>query len=138
MHRLPARVVAHPGRQRIDLYLSLTEAIIPEQIPPLSEAERVEVVRDTSAFVRGQIDALPPRLLLLVKIGLTGFRVLVRLRYLRSFCGLSLATRRRIVVSWAYGPVPLARQLFRSLRSTALLAFFEHPTVTLKMGILQA
>jgi hypothetical protein len=30
--------------------------------------------------------------------------------------------------------VPLTRQLFRSLRSIALLAYFEHPTVAVKLG----
>jgi hypothetical protein len=52
----------------------------------------------------------------------------------RSFCGLPLDTRRRVVAGWAYGPVPLTRQLFRSLRSIALLAYFEHPTVAVKLG----
>ncbi len=130
--------MASRGRQRADLYFALTEALVPERAPALSEAERAAVVLVTSEFVRGQIEALPPRLLFLMKLGLTGFRVLIRLRHVRSFCGLPLATRRRVVASWAYGPVPLARQLFRSLRSIALLAYFEHPTVMLKMGIPQA
>lgn len=81
---------------------------------------------DSAQFVRDQIDALPPRLRALMHIALTGFRVAVRLRYLRAYCDLPLATRRRVANWWAYGPSPLTRQMFRGLRSTALLAYYEH------------
>jgi len=60
-------------------------------------------------------------------IALVGFRIAVRLRFLRAYCDLPLATRRRIAAWWAYGPSPLTRQMFRGLRSTALLAYYEHP-----------
>ncbi len=49
--------------------------------------------------------------------------------FFRPFTMLSLETRRKVVNFWAYGPIPLTRQMFRALRSTALLAFFENPEV---------
>jgi len=132
---LPDPIVPAGGIERANLYFSLTEALVPGSMPALSEAERATVVFETSEFVRAQVEALPPRLLLLMRVGLTGFRLSIRLRHLRSFCALPLSTRRRVITRWAYGPVPLTRQLFRSLRSTALLAYFEHPTVMLKMSV---
>jgi hypothetical protein len=58
-----------------------------------------------------------------------GFGVLVWLRYFRSFSFLPLAKRVEIFNAWAYGKIPIKRQLFKLIRSTALLAFFEHPVV---------
>ena len=61
----------------------------------------------------------------LLSVGLGGFRVLVRTLYLRSFCALPLATRRRLVNAFAFGRYGLGRQLFRVLRSTALLGYYD-------------
>jgi hypothetical protein len=57
------------------------------------------------------------------------FRFYVRLRYVRSFCALDIDRRRAAVHSWAFGRVGLFRQLFRPVRSTALLAYYERPAV---------
>jgi hypothetical protein len=111
---------------RVDLYVALTEALVPFEDGQLSPEQRSVVIRDSAEFVRGQIYALPPRLLTLMTIALTGFRVLVRLRHLRSYCDLPLASRRQVAEWWAYGPVPLTRQMFRAIRATALLAYYEH------------
>jgi hypothetical protein len=64
-----------------------------------------------------------------------GFRVLTAIVHLRSFCGLSLARRRRWVERWAFGGWSLARQLFRGTRSTALVAYYDHPLVLARLGI---
>ena len=74
-----------------------------------------------------QIDALPPQLRAAMRIAILGFRILVRLRYVRAYCDLPLATRRRVATWCAYGPVMVTRQMFRALRATALLAYYEHP-----------
>jgi uncharacterized membrane protein YbhN (UPF0104 family) len=106
------------------LMLAITEALVPEVSgeAPASHAERVD---RTAAFVQGQVDALPRLLWLALLLGLLGFRVLVRLRYGHGFCNLPLETRRRIARWWAFGPYRLTRAMFRLLRSTALLAWFE-------------
>ena len=75
-----------------------------------------------SQFLEGQIGSLPPRLLMMMNVGLFGFRVLVRMRYLRAFGTLPPATQRGMATRWAHGSISVARQLFRGLRATALLA----------------
>lgn len=103
------------------LTLAITEALLSDEAsePPRNVTQRV------ATFVQGQVNALPTLLRIMLLVGLLGFRVLVRLRYLRSFCSLPLATRRDVVNAWAYGPYGLTRQLFRVLRSTALLCYHE-------------
>jgi hypothetical protein len=53
------------------------------------------------------------------------FRFYVRLRTLRSFCGLDVDRRRALVNAWAFGRIPVLRQLFRPVRSLALLAYYD-------------
>lgn len=118
---------------RTNIYLAITEAVVPPDLPDLSAAERERVVSDTSEFLAGQIAALPFRLLVLFRIGMIGFRVANRLRFLRSYCALPLATRAAVARTCAWGRVAPARHFFRAVRSIALLAYFEHPLVSQKM-----
>jgi hypothetical protein len=83
------------------------------------------VVR-AATFLMQEMDALPPRLRLLYRLGMATFRAYVRLRYARSFCALDLRRRRHVVQAWAFGNQRLLRQLFRPVRSTALLAYYEN------------
>jgi uncharacterized membrane protein YbhN (UPF0104 family) len=117
----PAGADRPPGK----LIRSLTEALIPAAGSERSDGGERGEVEPVARFVQGQVDALPATLRLLLASGLTGFRLVVRIRYVRSFCSLPLATRRRIVEAWAYGRWALTRKLFRVLRSTALLAHYE-------------
>lgn len=79
------------------------------------------------AYVHAQHGALPFSLRTLLGVGLLGFRTLVVMRHAHGFCALDVATRRRIVRWWSYGPLPPARQLFRGLRGPALLAWYDLP-----------
>jgi uncharacterized protein (TIRG00374 family) len=106
---------------------ALTEAALPLDRDGLAGEAGAEVVNEVAGFVAGQIRELPVRLRALFAVGLGAFRTATRLRYLRGFCDLAPATRRAWFERWAYGSVPLARQLFRPVRSTALLAYYEHP-----------
>lgn len=115
-----------PGR----LIVALTEALLPSQQQNGSGAPPADVTGRVAFFVQGQIAALPLLLRGLLFVGLLGFRILVRMRYFRGFCRLPLPTRRRIVNAWAYGRYTAARQLFRVLRSTALLSYYEDVSVT--------
>jgi hypothetical protein len=110
------------------LVVAITEALLPGRDgdplgPPREQTQRV------ATFVQGQVNALPTQLRLLLSIGLLGFRTLVRVRHVRGFCSLPLATRREVVNAWAYGRHAPARQLFRVLRSTALLCYYEEASV---------
>jgi hypothetical protein len=110
-------------------FLALTEAVVPLEDLDLDPARRAEILGEVAAFVQGQAEALPRRLALLFGLGTFAFRLYVRLVRFRSFCGLSSGERRRIFESWAYGRIGLFRSLFKLVRSTALLAFFEIPDV---------
>jgi uncharacterized protein (TIRG00374 family) len=80
-------------------------------------------------FVEGQLRALTPKLRLLLDCGMTFFRFVTRLRYLRGYCNLSLETRRRWTSAWAENRIALLRKLFKPVRVTALLAYYDHDAV---------
>jgi hypothetical protein len=105
----------------------LTEAALPLDSFSLSEPR--SVVSYVADFIQKEIRNLPKKFQLLFSIGMFCFNMLVWLRYFRSFSLLSLPLRVKIFNRWAYGKLALPRQLFRLVRSTALLAFFEHPAV---------
>lgn len=112
------RTVPEPTR----LLGSVVEALLPEE----AGADAPRVARVTR-FVHLQLAALPLVLRALLRAGLLGFRVLTAIRHARGFCSLDLVTRRRVVRAWSFGPVAPARQLFRVLRSPALLAWYDLP-----------
>lgn len=95
----------------------------------LAPDRRERVAADVVTFVQGQINVLPNRLRLLFYLGLHGFALVVRLTHLRGFARLAPERQVRVVESWAYGRWSLARKLFRLLRSTVFLAFFDHPAL---------
>ena len=101
---------------------AVVEAIVAPERGPLPEAR----LRDSADFVHRQLDALQPRLKLLFRIGMFGFRLLARLRYLRGFCDLSLETRRAWTRAWLNAPFSLARRLLKPVQATALLAYYDY------------
>jgi uncharacterized membrane protein YbhN (UPF0104 family) len=105
--------------------IALAEAMLTPRGGTLDQAAVVEVAR----FVAHEMGALPARLRVMYLTGMACFRLYVRLRYLRSFCGLEVPRRRAAVHSWAFGRIGLLRQLFRPVRSTALLAYYERGAV---------
>ena len=109
------------------LIYKLTESLLPIESLPLSHPQTV--VSDVAVFVHEQLRSLPRKFQILFNIGMFGFVLFVWLRYFHSFSLLSLSKRVKIVNRWAYGKLSLTRQLFRGVRSTALLAFYEHPAV---------
>ncbi len=119
---VPAFLIAHievPRAQNepSELSIALSEAFVTECTPAAA--------RDVATFLDGQIGALPPRLQTMFHLGMTFFRAVVRIRHGSSFCALSVERRRAIVNRWAFGRVALFRQLFRPVRSLALLAYYE-------------
>lgn len=132
---VPLRVIARieaprPRRAATDYDVALTEALV---TPPKHKLDRGPLLA-VATFVAEEMDSLPPRLRFLYEAGMATFRFYVRLRYLRSFCGLDLERRRAAVDSWAYGRIGLLRQLFRPVRSTGLLAYYEHEGVALALS----
>jgi hypothetical protein len=118
----PARTLAiEPSPSTI----ALCEAILPLE----ASSHASVVVRDVARFVEEETHDLPGRLAWLFAIGMLGFRVLTFARFLRPIDRVPLQKRRTWVEAWAYGGFAPARQLFRGVRSTALLAFYEHESV---------
>src|SRR5262249_9116756 len=93
----------------------------------VSRVERERAVRAVATFVGAQMGQLPLRLQAGYGAGLIVFRAVTRARYARGFCELPEPLRRAWFERWAYGRVALGRQLFRAVRSTALLAWYEQP-----------
>lgn len=103
-------------------------AVIAGLIPgDVSEtADQRERALDYSAgFVRDQLLAMPLVLQILLACGILAFRVVTWARWLRGVGALGDAKRQAWMHAWAYGPVTLARKLFRPVRSLAALAYFE-------------
>lgn len=119
-----ASLDAPPARAKSTPFeVALVEALVDGESPPR------DAVVEAADFLAAQMKLLPWSLAALYTVGMAGFRVLVRLRYVRGFCNLGLA-RRRAIVDWcAFGRLELFRQLFRPVRSTVLLAYYEAPSV---------
>lgn len=108
---------------------ALTEAIIPVEDLRLDDDDRRQAIEEAATFVQAEMDALPRRLAIMFNLGMFVFRLSVRMAHLKAFCSLSLPERRETVERWAYGPVSLFRALFKPVRSTAFIAFFESTAV---------
>jgi uncharacterized membrane protein YbhN (UPF0104 family) len=109
-----------PPRPPSRFLATLVRALIPKTVGD-DDVQCATVV----AFVHAQLTLLPAHLRLLLAGGLTGFRLLVILRYLRPFESIGPDRRRDVAAAWAYGPVAPARALFKAIRSTALLCAWE-------------
>jgi len=120
----------NPGRVSVSPFIrSLTEAVIPLDSIQVADPERERVASIAADFVQGQLESLPAHVRIVFSLGMLAFRLFVRARYLSNFCRLPLDKRSAIVSDWAYGRVAVVRQLFRVVRSSALLAFYEIPDV---------
>lgn len=120
-----APLVQPVNTRRLDR--ALVEALLPLEQDGVAESRRSYVVGTVAKSVRGQLDALPLRFGLLLTGGLLVFRLATRLRFVRSYCALPLGKRRQWTERWTYGSTSLARQLFRAIRATALVAYYELP-----------
>ena len=121
----PNRGDARPSR----FFAAVCDAAVHRALVELDETVRPQVSADVTSFVGEQLAALPLRLRLLFEIGMLGFRTLVLGATLRPFTALPAERRVVIFETWAYGRLAPARQLFRLVRTTALLACYEHPAM---------
>jgi uncharacterized membrane protein YbhN (UPF0104 family) len=100
---------------------ALTETFLVSHAGPPDPA----AVDEAATFLAEQINALPSRLRLLYGVGMAVFRLWVRVSERQGFCMLSADRRRAAMYAWAFGRIGLLRQLFRPVRSTVLLAYYE-------------
>ena len=108
---------------------AFTTGLVEAMVVGEGRAPQPEAVRYAATFVDGQLKALPPKLALLFSCGMTFFRFVTRLRFLRGYCNIPLEARRRWTMRWAENRVALFRQLFKPVRATALLAYYDHDAV---------
>jgi hypothetical protein len=108
---------------------AFTTALVEAMVVAPGEKADTKALKDASDFVHGQLAALPPQLGVMFESGMTFFRFVTRLRYLRGYCELSLETRQRWTAAWAEGSQPLLRKLMKPVRATALLAYHDHPAI---------
>lgn len=109
-------------------YEALTEALVAGPSPELPEEAHRRAIAASALFAGEQVNALTAELRWPLKLGLAGFQCLIWLSHRRGFARLPLAERRRVLDAWAFGPVALTRQLFRPVRTTALVAYYEAVT----------
>lgn len=122
---LASRKVEETATRPGPLLVAITQALAPAPAGKTDFRPSPEMTQKVASFVSGQLAALPAGLRLMLRVGLLGFRVLVRLRYGRGFCDLPIATQRAVVSFWAYGPYEVTRKLFRALRSLTLFRYYE-------------
>ena len=102
--------------------LGLVEAIVGGTPHPVA-------ARHAATFVDQQIAALPSKLRMMYGAGMTFFRFATRLRFFRGYCDVPLDARRAWTARWAESQITLLRQLFKPVRATALLAYYDHEDV---------
>lgn len=108
---------------------AFTTALVEAMVVAPGQRADAQALKDTADFVHGQLAALPPQLRVLFESGMTFFRFVTRLRYLRGYCELSFDTRQRWTTAWAESSQPLFRKLMKPVRATALLAYHDHPAL---------
>ncbi len=106
--------------------IGLVEAIVGDPVHPAA-------IQYAAKFVDGQVAALPTKLQLMFRAGMALFRFVTRLRFFRGYCDVSLEARRVWTKRWAEGRFALVRQLFKPVRATALLAYYDHEDVKRKL-----
>jgi len=120
-----------PGK---DFLAALIETILPAETAGLSEEQRAQCLDYVRDFVRSELADLPWSMRALFMAGMLFFRFFVIITRFSGFSRLSAEKRRTTVEAWAWGRFYIARQLFRVVRSLALLAFYEIPAVKAGMG----
>ena len=102
-------------------------ALVEALVVPSGRSANPAALAETADFVELELDALPSRLKLLLRVGLTFFRAVTRVWCLGGYCDLPLERRRSWTRAWAGGRVVLLRRLMKPVQATALLAYYDHP-----------
>lgn len=108
---------------------AFTHALVESVVSTKGVSANPAALKEAADFVHGQLDALQPQIKLLFESGMTFFRFVTRLRFLRGYCDIPFEARREWTLAWAESRYGLLRKLFKPIRATALLAYYDHPAV---------
>lgn len=122
--------LASVRKQGIDERASaFTTALVEAMVVPAGQKAQPKALGYSADFVHGQLASLTPQLSFMFESGMTFFRFMTRMRYLRGYCELPFETRQKWTLAWAESSQPLFRKLMKPVRATALLAYHDHPDV---------
>lgn len=111
---------------------AIVTTLLPD-FPALDGRGRDTVESDVRTYVAGQIAAMPRFLRLPFRAALAAFELLAVVRYRRRFASLPAEHRAAYVASWSGAPVAAMRDFVKLVRSTALLVYFDHPLVRVRL-----
>jgi hypothetical protein len=97
--------------------------------PALDARTRAAVEMYVAHYVAAQVGAMPAFLRAPYRAALLGFDWLPLLRYGRRFRSLPAAARAAYLAWWDHAPVSAMRDVIKVIRSTALLVYFDNPSV---------
>ena len=121
------------GRRRERTVGEIIACIVPT-LPALEDATRAAVLADVNRFVSSQILALPDFLRIPYQLALTGFDWLPILRWGAPFHALDGERRVAYVALWSDAPLGAPRNFLKLIRSCALLAYYDHPSLAAPLG----
>ena len=119
--------------QRLADRLAPLAATLLPPYPELSAAARETVEREVARYVASLIAAMPDFLRIPYRGALLLFELLPMVRYGARFRDLPTERRAACLALWSDAPVAVMRDFVRLIRSTALLVYFDHPTVREKL-----
>ena len=107
----------------------IVRSILPEY-PSLDPQTRRVVEDDASRYVITLIRSMPGFLRLPYALAVFCFEWLALLCHGRRFRGLAPADQASYIARWSEAPLLPMRDFVKLIRSSALLAYFDHPLVT--------
>lgn len=108
--------------------VDIVECVLPG-FPRLDPGTKSAVLADVGTFVTRQVAAIPDFLRYPYRLALAAFEWLPVFRWGLRFGRLDDTRRRMYLDIWATAPVGAMRNFVKLIRSCALLAFYDHPSV---------
>jgi hypothetical protein len=107
---------------------AMVAAILPAEAD-LDAARRAAIEREVTGYVAAQIRSMPGFLRLPYRLALRLFDLLPLARFGRPFRALARHEQASSLARWGDARLPPMRDFVKLIRSTALLAYFDHPAV---------
>lgn len=120
---------AEPGTPLLASTLHDVVAVVLPQDPALDPGTRRAVENEISRYLADQLRALPAYLRAPFQATLAVFALAPIVRWARPFGRLPSAARAHYVARWDHAPFAPLRDFIKLIRSTALLVYFDHPSV---------